>query len=67
MTTMEFEYWRRPKFSVVAIPYSFGVLRFLIFLPNKGMSLGDLEASLASEDLVELGVPLDAPPILHLP
>ena len=67
MTTMEFEYWKRPKFSVVAIPYSFGVLRFLIYLPNKGMSLGDLEASLASGDLGELGVPLDAPLALYLP
>jgi len=69
MTTVErFSYAKRQRFTIVGIPYSCCALQFLIVLPQKGVSLAELEATLSVADFAQLGQSLKAAPLnLYLP
>lgn len=68
MTTQaEFGYWKRARFSVIALPYKNDDLQFLIFLPERTFSLLDLESLLTTADLSNLRHSPTAHLILHLP
>ena len=62
-----FGYWKRVTFSVIALPYSDGYLQFLIFLPERGVSLQNLERTLTTADLAKLTHCPEASLILYLP
>ena len=63
----DFGYWKRVTFSVIALPYSNGDLQFLIFLPERGVSLQNLERTLTTADLTKLTDCPAASLILYLP
>ena len=63
----DFGYWKRVTFSVIALPYSDGYLQFLIFLPERGVSLQNLERTLTTADLAKLTHCPEASLILYLP
>jgi serpin B len=62
-----FGYQKHTEFSVVTLPYSDPDLQLLIVLPEKGVSLRDLERRLTSARLAELGQAPSARLVLYLP
>jgi serpin B len=63
----DFGYWKRVTFSVIALRYSDGYLQFLIFLPERGVSLQNLERTLTTADLTNLTDCPETSLILYLP